>query len=89
VLARLEEMESVSWCLTALFALHGRLRPYNKYLRWELTTYPLGDPWDASTLPERLADDPAGLFAGLEPLARERGHGDIIDAWGDELSLLR
>ncbi|MEU8079597.1 nucleotidyltransferase domain-containing protein [Catellatospora citrea] len=88
-LARLEEMESVSWFLFTLFALHGRVRPYNKYLRWELETYPLGEPWDAATLPLRVADDPAGLFPDLEKLARERGHGDVLDAWGGELDLLR
>jgi Nucleotidyltransferase domain len=89
VLAGLDEMESVTWFLTTLFALYGRLRPYNKYLRWELENYPLGDPWDASTLPERLAAGPSGLFTDLELLARNRGHADVIDAWGDELNLLR
>lgn len=88
-LARLEEMESVSWFLFTLFALHGRLRPYNKYLCWELETYPLGEPWDAATLPARLADDPAGLLPDIEELARARGHGDVLEAWGDELDLLR
>jgi hypothetical protein len=89
-LARLELMECVSWFLATLFALHGRVRPYNKYLRWELATHPLGEPWDAETLPERLADDPASLWPDLERLARERGHGDVIDAWDQhELALLR
>lgn len=89
VQARLDEMESVSWLLSTLFALHGRIRPYNKYLRWELETYPLGRPWEPATLPERVADDPAGLFGEIEALARRCGHGDVIDAWGDELTLLR
>lgn len=89
-LARLELMESVAWFLDTLFAMYGRVRPYNKYLRWELETHPLGDPWDAPTLPERLADDPASLWPDLERLARERGHGDVIDAWDpQELALLR
>ncbi|GGS00184.1 hypothetical protein GCM10010169_51140 [Micromonospora fulviviridis] len=89
VLARLEEMESVSWFMTALFAMHGRVRPYHKYLRWELRTFPLGEPWHADTLPERLADDPSGLFPDLERLARAKGHGDVLDAWGPDLDLLR
>jgi hypothetical protein len=54
-------VESVYWFLVTLFALHGRVRPYNKYLAWELDTYPLGDPWNARTLPQQLADDPVGL----------------------------
>lgn len=89
-LARLELMESVAWFLDTLFALHGRVRPYNRYLSWELENFPLGDPWDAATLPERLAEDPASLWLDLERLARRRGHGDVIDSWGaQELALLR
>ena len=87
--ARLDEMEAAGWFLATLFPLYGRLRPYNKYLRWELATHPLGSPWEAQTLPERVAADPIGLFAGIEPVARGRGHGSIIDAWGDELALFR
>ena len=87
VAARLDEMESVSWLLTTIFALHGRLRPYHKYLRWELETYPLAAPWDP-TLPERVAADPVALFPDVARLARERGHGDVVDSWGDDLTLL-
>lgn len=87
--AELDERESVSWLLASLFALHGRLRPYNKYLRWELETYPLDAPWDATSFPQRLLDNPISLFPAVERLARERGHGDVIDSWGEELELLR
>ncbi len=89
VAAALDTAESVPWLLTTVFALHGRLRPYNKYLRWELTTYPMAEPWTAGTLPERLLRDPAGLFPDVERLARARGLGDVLDAWGDDLHLLR
>jgi predicted nucleotidyltransferase len=87
--AALDTAESVSWLMTTIFALHGRLRPYNKYLRWELTTYPLDEPWSATTLPQRLLHDPAGLFPDIERLARDRGLTDVLDAWGDDLQLLR
>lgn len=89
VAAALDTAESVSWLLTAIFALHGRLRPYNKYLCWELTTYPMAEPWTAATLPERLLRDPAGLFPDVERLARAGGLDDVLDAWGDDLLLLR
>lgn len=88
VAARLDEAESTSWLLTSIFALHGRVRPYNKYLRWELETYPLEPPWDA-TLPERIADSPASLFREVERLARRRGHGELLDSWGTDLDLIR
>jgi hypothetical protein len=87
-LARLDEWESVGWFLTTLFALHGRLRPYNKYLRWELDTYPLGAPWTADALLARLGVQPAAFFAELVALARARGYGDIVDAWGGELDVV-
>ena len=87
-LARLDEMESVGSFLTALFAMHGRIRPYNKYLRWELENYPLDHPWNAPDLPERLADEPCGFFPDLERLARRRGHGDVVESWGDSLSVI-
>ena len=37
----------------------------------------------------RVAADPVGLFADIEAVARDRGHGAIVDAWGDELALFR
>lgn len=76
--------------METLFALHGRVRPYNKYLRWELKQFPLGDPWTAATLPERIVADPGGLFDDLEKDARKRGYGSEYDSWEDvELALLR
>jgi predicted nucleotidyltransferase len=39
--ARLDSAESVASMLDVVFALSGRVRPYNKYLAWELREYPL------------------------------------------------
>jgi len=88
-LARLEEIEAAPWFLWTLFALFGRVRPYNKYLRWELENYPLPAPWTAGHLITSLTDRPSALFADLEPEARARGFGDVLDAWGDDLELVR
>lgn len=87
-LARLEEIEAVPWFLWTLFALYGRVRPYNKYLRWELDTYPLPMPWSADHLIAALAERPSTLFPDLEIVARAKGFGDVLDAW-DELDLAR
>jgi predicted nucleotidyltransferase len=95
--ARLDAAESVPSFLTTLFALHERVRPYNKYLRFELERYPLpGEEWSADRLLPRLEAAGAGdlsaqraLFLQLEALARERGHDSVVDAWGDDLTLLR
>ena len=101
---RLDAAESVPWLLDVVFALVGRVRPYNKYLAWELRNHPLDVPeWAAAemlpTLAAVLDGDPDALrrtFAVVEREARRhdvrRGHrrcSDTIDAWGDELAVLR
>ncbi|MCH5670990.1 hypothetical protein [Streptomyces gilvus] len=97
-LGHLDAAESVPYALETLFALHRRVRPYNKYLRWELERRPLGDErWDVGRLlpvvRRILADgDPEtqrALFRDIEPLARAAGHGPVLDAWGGDLGLLR
>ncbi len=88
--AQLDAMEAVAPFLETLFALHWRVRPYNKYLRWELENHPLGPPWDATTFPDRLVQDPVAVFGDLETLARARGYASEIDQWDEtELTLLR
>lgn len=96
--SRMDAVESLPWALTVIFALQRRVRPYNKYLRWELERYPLaGDDWETEALVGLLnrivteADPTAQrrLFARVERACREVGLDGIIDAWGDELALLR
>ncbi|GAA0497119.1 hypothetical protein Ade02nite_54740 [Paractinoplanes deccanensis] len=87
-LARLEEMEAAGWLLEALFAMFGRVRPYNKYLRWELDHHPLPDPWTADFVIARVAERPSMLFGDLERLARERGFGEVFDQW-PQLAMIR
>ncbi|WP_329378376.1 hypothetical protein [Streptomyces sp. NBC_01716] len=96
--AHLDAAESVPYLLTVVFALHQRVRPYNKYLPWELAHHPLGAPqWAADVLLPRIrrvvADgDPAtqrALFATVEGAARQAGHASVIDSWGTDIDLLR
>jgi hypothetical protein len=94
---RLDALESLPYALTTLFALNQRVRPYNKYLRWELEHYPLpGDEWSAARLLPLLEAVAEGdltaqrlLFRQIEALARERGHSAVIDGWTADLDLLR
>ncbi|GAA2308276.1 hypothetical protein GCM10010234_60130 [Streptomyces hawaiiensis] len=97
-MGQLDAAESVPYALEVLFALHRRVRPYNKFLRWELERQPLGDPrWAADrllpVLRRVLADgDPPtqrALFNGIEEAARQAGHDRVLDAWGTDLELLR
>jgi len=100
--ARLDAAESLPWLLDVVFTLAGRLRPYNKYLPWELREHPLAAPeWSAEALlPELeriLAGDPGAIrrtFAVVDREVRawDAAHdttvcGDDIDSWGDELAL--
>jgi len=102
--ARLDAAESLPWLLDVVFTLAGRLRPYNKYLPWELREHPLAvTEWSAEALlPEielMLAGDPAALrrtFAVVDREVRawDAAHGttvcgDLVDDWGPELEILR
>lgn len=95
--ARLDAAESINYFLTALFSVVGRLRPYNKLLRWELTRYPISQ-WPTDELlgaVDRViaTADPAAqrqLFSRLERLARERGFDDAFAEWrADQLGYIR
>ncbi|WP_238016103.1 nucleotidyltransferase domain-containing protein [Dactylosporangium sp. AC04546] len=86
---RLDAAESVAWLLECVFAMHGRLRPYNKYLQWELDSFPLPGGWNAALRPGAVAGAAISLFGDVEGLARERGHGDVLDGWGTDIDLIR
>ena len=95
---QLDAAESLSPFLTALFAIHERVRPFNKFLRWELDEQPLGDPgWAAAVLLPRLQTIAASgdiaeqqrLFRDTERLARDRGFGTVVDGWEPDVAWLR
>jgi hypothetical protein len=95
---RLEAAQGVTPFIDALFAVNGgRLRPYYKYLRWELTEHPLSSsPFDAEALIQRLAAvvAPGGAFALQElmvataALFRAAGYGSTYDGWGGALDFM-
>lgn len=100
---RLDAAEAMPWLLDVVFALNGRVRPYHKYLPWELHQQPLPD-WSADVLLpllERTLDDgdPGAvreIFARVEAACSgydlARGHTRTVDqiaSWGDELGVLR
>ena len=92
---RLDAVEAVPYALRLIFALHGRVRPYNKYLAWELEHHPLDD-WNGpdllSLLDRVLAGEPDAqhnLFRLIEERARRAGLGDEIDTWEPDVEWLR
>ncbi len=84
----LDAAEAVDRYLSAVFLLHHRLRPYNKYLLYDLRLEPLSDGLTADRLQPLIEAALAGtmpahadLFNLLEPIARARGVGPVLDAW--------
>lgn len=91
--ALLDAQESIPHYLDFVFAVHGRVRPYNKWLEWELREHQLPVEVDLDRL-ERIArtgdlDDQRSLFRETEALARELGHGATIDGWEPDVAWLR
>ncbi len=94
--ARLDAADSIRFLLELLFALDQRPRPYNKYLEWELSRHPLPG-WDTDVLLRAVDRITATgdvslqqrLFTLVEAAARKAGHGEVLDAWGEDLELMR
>lgn len=89
----LDAQESIPHYLDFVFAVRGRVRPYNKWLEWELQEHPLPAPVDLELL-ERIGrsgdvDEQRALFREVEALARENGHGETIDGWEPDVAWLR
>jgi len=93
--ALLDAVESIAPLLTWIFAVHLRLRPYNKYLRWELEHWPLADlPWGTDEFLDLLGGTAAGdlvaqkaMFAGVRTMAVRRGLEGVLAVWGDKLAI--
>jgi hypothetical protein len=96
--ALLDLCEMGSYYLTAVFALDGRLRPYNKLLRWDLERAPLVRvPLSAERLIALLTDalretDLAAAWSLAERAARgfrNAGLTEVLDDWEGHLLAVR
>ena len=86
----LDAQESIPWFLEFVFAVHGRLRPFNKWLAWELENHPL--TWSDLPRLERIARtgdlaEQQALFRDAESLARSTDLGAVIDSWEPDVCL--
>lgn len=88
--AHLDAAESVPHLITALFALEGKVKPYNKYLGWELQNFPLAKlPWEAQDFLQKIATIvTSGDFATQREVFRAAcqifkasGHAGAIAKW--------
>lgn len=93
---QMDALESIGPLLTAAFALEARVRPFNKWLVYELGVEPLESPAFARLI-ERIEDivaDPSAehvrdAFRMLDAAARFRGHGAVVDSWEPDVAWLR
>ena len=89
---RLDALESMSPLLTTAFALEGRVRPFNKYLRHEVEQRPL--PTMGLEAIQRIAREPTPdaqrvIFRDIESRARDAGFGSVVDGWDPDVAWLR
>lgn len=92
--ARLEAAFSIPSFLNVVFAIHnGRLRPYYKYLKWELKSFPLIKyPMTTEEIVDNLmkildnADYRAQqkFLKTTEDVLRKEGFGKVFESWGDD-----
>jgi hypothetical protein len=90
---RLDALESLAPLLATAFALEGRVRPFNKWLRHELAARPLAID-GLIELVDRIATDPAPpvqreAFWLVEAAARAGGHGAVVEGWEPDVQWLR
>lgn len=89
----LDAQESIPWFLQFVFNAHGRVRPYNKWLEWELCEHPLPVELDLALLRRIAATGEIAaqqqLFRWTEHLAREAGLDAVVDGWEPDLDWLR
>lgn len=74
---RLDAVESIGPLLTTVFALEGRVRPFNKWLLYELLA--------AGPSAGRLR----AAFRMLEAASRPAGLGAVVDGWEPDVAWLR
>ena len=88
--SRLDAAESIPYLLTALFAINGRVRPYNKYLKWELQNYPLKiTSWATEEFLETITavafsgdiEIQKKLFNSVKELFTKNNFTKSIDGW--------
>ena len=97
--ARLEAAFSLPVFLDVIFAIHdGRLRPYYKYLKWELESFPLIKfPMTGEEIVNNLmkildsADNKAQrkFLNTTEIILRKEGFGKVFESWGEDFPWMK
>lgn len=88
--SRMDGIESIQYLLAAIFAMNGRIRPYNKYLEWEIDNFPLANfAWSKEEFLETIKsmmdngdiELQKKLFRQARDLFYSNGFKDSIDGW--------
>lgn len=88
--AYVDATESLPFLMTALYALEGRLKPYNKYFEWEIRNYPLKlFPWSVDgfisnyrhILETGDIKTQGDILKEVKKLFISQGFQDIFDEW--------
>jgi|SRR5680860_284414 len=94
IASQLEAADGLPSLLNAVFGLEGRIRPFYKYLDWELTNYPLEKlPWSKDEFISILVkivktgDLPTQqkILQIIEKIFRKEGFGQVFDSWEEML----
>ncbi|MBU1118869.1 hypothetical protein KKH43_03240 [Patescibacteria group bacterium] len=90
IAAKFDAIEAIPFLLEAIFALEGNVRPYNKYLVWELDNYPLEKfPWKRGELVSNLTSVIDGgqlhklldILLTIRPIFKDEGYSEEFDEW--------
>lgn len=90
IAAQLEAAEAVPCFLDCIFALEGRIKPFHKYLAWDLKKHPLKKlPWSGVELIKKLMKVIKDgdqivlleLFQKTRPIFQKAGYGKIYEGW--------
>jgi hypothetical protein len=90
---RLDGLESLAPLLTTAFALEGRVRPFNKWLRFEVAREPLSIDGLIEAV-EAVSRGPTTVnqraaFRLLESALRAAGFDAAVDSWAPDVAWLR
>lgn len=93
IASKLEAAESIPWLLNSIFGLEGRLRPYYKYIQWELKNYPLINlPFSNEEFLEKIMkiieigdiQTQQETLKSIEPIFRKNGYDDVFNGWKEK-----
>jgi hypothetical protein len=88
--AYIDATESLPFLMTALYALEGRVKPYNKYFKWELENYPLKFlPWSTEEfvtdykhiLETGNIETQKKIYKGIKRIFIDQGYEKPFEEW--------